>query len=948
MSKTQRSSSRTHSHSVSRSRSRSESRSHSRSRSSSRSHSRKHRYGSRSRSRSRSHSPAHNRDRKHPRDFQNHREFRGYHRGLRRPYYFRGRGRGFFRGRFQRGGGGGGGGGGYNNRSNNWQNFRQHPQQKQQQKQQQQQQHNHSPKRGRSRSRSPKKSSNSPTQSRSHSRRSDRSSSPHSHHSSSSNSSRPRSGSAKHICKAAGEGVPAPKENLKNGKGDETIAEQAGCPLEAERGPVADRAPETCLVPGNHDSSPKRASPHVNSAVTVGQSDMATSESGPMPVSSGASSNGSTCWQTVTSAPSSNSLSKKSPTTVFSSFGLFSNADQLDEDTVAISLAFKKFLEEQKSKKQAAAENGIQKVATNGEAMGEKKNTKSEGIFDHSSSLGATRPADNDKRENEKYKHDDSVKADMPSSSFMNRPQFLCENREEDEDEQMESCVQTRDMQNTTTKRKSKVALSARELFEEHVSRLEDIAWDDELEAFLQSRKQERAASFLAALSKREKLARKFRDFSPERPSKVKQKEKTTLSPSPTYAAALSRRSSENREQEIFLNMCDESPPRPSGKRGMELSLRMDSLSDDLARSSVLSNDWRNAMDFVHPDKKEQDYHSVFQHLPCNNLRRSPSELFAQHVVAIVHHIKAQHFPSSGMTLNDRFAMYQRIAAEKEMMKQRKSPEIHRRIDVSPSAFKRHSLLFDELKGSVDSSFKVDGKQLKGDSMDLRLDIERRKKYLSGETNDKQEGAGESGESESGVERSTEKSSKHHKKSKKSKKKRVRTHSSSSSSSSLSQEEEVEFMEEGFSQAQLQLREHTGPMEREQTHGGFQQFRVKGRGWNRVNSFGNNANGNSNTYVPVQPKIEDWGSGDMPKSRQFYLQDRKDGEGERKWAEPRGRGQANVPRVKGRFILRRPTCSITTNNSSSNWGYGKFQASGEVGEQPGSKIEQNHKEQHSA
>lgn len=31
----------------------------------------------------------------------------------------------------------------------------------------------------------------------------------------------------------------------------------------------------------------------------------------------------------------------------------------------------------------------------------------------------------------------------------------------------------------------------------------------------------------------------------------------------------------------------------------------------------------------------------------------------------------------------------------------------HRRIDVSPSAFMRHSFLFDELKGSGESSSKV-------------------------------------------------------------------------------------------------------------------------------------------------------------------------------------------------------------------------------------------------
>lgn len=38
----------------------------------------------------------------------------------------------------------------------------------------------------------------------------------------------------------------------------------------------------------------------------------------------------------------------------------------------------------------------------------------------------------------------------------------------------------------------------------------------------------------------------------------------------------------------------------------------------------------------------------------------------------------AQYFSSSGMSLTDRFAVYQRRAAEKEIMKARKSPEIHR------------------------------------------------------------------------------------------------------------------------------------------------------------------------------------------------------------------------------------------------------------------------------
>lgn len=294
---------------------------------------------SRSHSRSRSHSPFHNRGRKHPREYQYHREFRGYHRGFRRPYYFRGRGRGFFRGRFQRGGGG------YNNyRSNNWQNFGQHPQQKQQkhpkqqqaQQQQQQKQHAHSPKRGRSRT--PKKRSSS-SQSLSHSHHSDRSSSLHSHHSSSSSSSRQITPSVKQNCKAGIDVLSAPKEGQKAG-GDATLSIQEEHHPEEDGSTSGEKAPKTWLFPINHNSSPKRASPHIHSVVSAVQDRPASSESGPVPGTSGATSNGATHSQTAACTPSTSSPLKKSPTTVFSGFGLFSNADQ-EEDTLAVSIAFK-------------------------------------------------------------------------------------------------------------------------------------------------------------------------------------------------------------------------------------------------------------------------------------------------------------------------------------------------------------------------------------------------------------------------------------------------------------------------------------------------------------------------------------------------------------------------------------------------------------------------------
>ena len=163
MSKTNKSKSGSRS-SRSRSASRSRSRSFSKSRSRSRSVSRSRKRRLSSRSRSRSYSPAHNRERNHPRVYQN-RDFRGHNRGYRRPYYFRGRNRGFYPwGQYNRGG--------YGNYRSNWQNYRQA----------------YSPRRGRSRSRSPKRRSPSP-RSRSHSRNSDKSSSDRSRRSSSSRSS---------------------------------------------------------------------------------------------------------------------------------------------------------------------------------------------------------------------------------------------------------------------------------------------------------------------------------------------------------------------------------------------------------------------------------------------------------------------------------------------------------------------------------------------------------------------------------------------------------------------------------------------------------------------------------------------------------------------------------------------------------------------------------------
>ena len=44
----------------------------------------------------------------------------------------------------------------------------------------------------------------------------------------------------------------------------------------------------------------------------------------------------------------------------------------------------------------------------------------------------------------------------------------------------------------------------------------------------------------------------------------------------------------------------------------------------------------------LNPTKKDPEFRSIFQHIQSAQLRRSPSELFAQHIVSIVHYIKGR------------------------------------------------------------------------------------------------------------------------------------------------------------------------------------------------------------------------------------------------------------------------------------------------------------------
>uniref|UniRef100_A0A3Q3LBE1 Thyroid hormone receptor associated protein 3a n=1 Tax=Mastacembelus armatus TaxID=205130 RepID=A0A3Q3LBE1_9TELE len=864
---------------------------------------------SRSRSRSRSHSPSHNREKKYLRGYQNNREFRGYHRGFRRPYNFRGRGRGYFPrgGRYQRGGGG------YNNNNNNfrpnWKNYKQYPQ-KQQQAQQYQQQQNNS----QGRPHSLQKRSGSP--SHNHSHQSDRSSSPlsrQSQHSSSSSHSSPKCRPslllATQTSKDVKEEQSATKEVQNEERGD-------GVPIELVRNLEGDKeGTGNGETEGNWqdltdcNSSPKRTSPLANSAATVGLNSQISNQSGHNPKNTSDISNGAPSWQMLCSSSSTKKSTHEVLNPMLSSFDFFSNEEYLDGDKTAISIAFKKFLEEQSKKNKSSWENDKDTEANDVDMEQRKVNGKASAV--------------NSNRLSRKQK--DTIDGEVSLNNFLKASPFLSTDGEEEEEmvPKTHSKSLHKDWHNGNefSVPKTKVTHSPRELFEEYFGKWKNMAYsqvatgrNSDLDAMADelyfSQKQDKAVAIAAALAKRELAA-------------------TTTPPK------------RNSDKDRFIIRGEDSPLISSRKQEAKFNVRMDFLGDSLISSSdILAEERQLSQDLVQSSKKDQEFRSIFQHVQTAQLQRRPSEMFAQHIVAILHHIKSQHFQSSGMTLNERFTMYQRRAAEKP----RKSPEIHRRIDVSPSAFKKHSLLFEAMKSSEDGTHKDGREKIKGDPMDLRLDIERRKKYSIHERDYNQDRERDMQNSpDSNRERSVEKYSKCHKRSKKNKK-RSRSSSSSSSSSFKSQKEDSlhdksDTKDEGFNRAQLGERESPGP-ERERPHVGF-QANVRGRGWNRGICQGNNSYNNSMNIV-VLPKSEDWDPEYTPKSKKYYLHDDRDGEAECKWMDTRGRGRGSFLRGRARFIIRRATGSSGTN--SPKWAHDKFQVNGEqVGVQE-KGAEQDHKE----
>ncbi|XP_056342676.1 bcl-2-associated transcription factor 1 isoform X4 [Oenanthe melanoleuca] len=189
------------------------------------------------------------------------------------------------------------------------------------------------------------------------------------------------------------------------------------------------------------------------------------------------------------------------------------------------------------------------------------------------------------------------------------------------------------------------------------------------------------------------------------------------------------------REKSTFR---EESPLRikmiASDSHRPEVKLKMAPVPlDDSNRPASLTKDRLLASTLVHSVKKEQEFRSIFDHIKLPQASKSTSESFIQHIVSLVHHVKEQYFKSPGMTLNERFTAYQK--ATEEHCTRQKSPEIHRRIDISPSTLRKHTRLTGEERVFKEESQKGD-KKLRCDSADLRHDIDRRRKERSKERGD--------------------------------------------------------------------------------------------------------------------------------------------------------------------------------------------------------------------
>ncbi|NWU95509.1 BCLA3 protein, partial [Upupa epops] len=127
--------------------------------------------------------------------------------------------------------------------------------------------------------------------------------------------------------------------------------------------------------------------------------------------------------------------------------------------------------------------------------------------------------------------------------------------------------------------------------------------------------------------------------------------------------------------------------------------------------------------DLVAVGKRNENFHPVFEHMESvtPSVENDPLREFTQEIITIIHQVKANYFPSSDMTLHERFSKIQdKPVANMNEIKIRLDPEIHRRIDMSLAELQNKRAAPAETPQNI--------MRVLEDPNDLRHDIERRRK----------------------------------------------------------------------------------------------------------------------------------------------------------------------------------------------------------------------------
>uniref|UniRef100_A0A2K6JTF5 Btz domain-containing protein n=1 Tax=Rhinopithecus bieti TaxID=61621 RepID=A0A2K6JTF5_RHIBE len=282
----------------------------------------------------------------------------------------------------------------------------------------------------------------------------------------------------------------------------------------------------------------------------------------------------------------------------------------------------------------------------------------------------------------------------------------------------------------------------------------------------------------------------------------------------------------------------------------------------------------------------------------------STSESFIQHIVSLVHHVEEQYFKLAAMTLNDWFTSTQQ-----------KSPEIHRRIDISPSTLRKHTRLAGEERVFKEENQKGD-KKLRCDSADFWHDIDRHRKERSKEQGDSK-GFRESSESQK--QEKTPKDYKEYKsyKDERKHKSREQDHSRSSSSSASPSSPSSREEKESKKEREEKFKTHH-EMEEYSGFGGISRGRARG-----VFAGTNTGPNNSNTTIQKRLKEEEWDPEYTPKSKKYFLHDDRD-DGVDYWAKRR-KGRSTFQCGRGRFNFKK-------SGSSPKWTHDRYKRDGIVGD----------------